>query len=296
MFSGLVAFPLTPVRQEKIDERAFVGLLDRLVAARVDSICALGSTGSSPYLTRAERARATQVTLERAGDIPVIVGVGALATRDVLTLTEDAQKAGVKAVLLAPVSYHKLTADEVYGLYETVAHNLSVPLIVYDNPFVAHFEFSDELHGRIAQLPNVVAAKVPAIEGSLDTIKARMQSLRQLVPENVSIGSSGDPAAARWMLAGCDAWYSVIGGLFPDVAQQIIRAARAGDVQETERLSQRLAPIWELMNKFSHVRVVAAAAELRGLVERPSLLGPVRALEGPARSALAMALDELELA
>ena len=57
MLRGLSAFPLTPVGRDGVDDVAFVRLIDRLVAAGVDSIGALGSTGSYMYLDRAERAR-----------------------------------------------------------------------------------------------------------------------------------------------------------------------------------------------------------------------------------------------
>lgn len=93
MFSGLSAFPLTPMNEDRIDEAAFVGLLERLNAAGVDSIGALGSTGSYAYLTREERARVAKIAVEHAGNTPVIVGIGALRTRDVLNLADDAQKA-----------------------------------------------------------------------------------------------------------------------------------------------------------------------------------------------------------
>ena len=52
MLSGLSAFPLTPLRDDAVDEAAFVGLVERLVDAGVDSIAALGSTGSYLYLDR----------------------------------------------------------------------------------------------------------------------------------------------------------------------------------------------------------------------------------------------------
>lgn len=57
MFSGLSAFPLTPLNETAIDEAAFVRLVERLAVSGVDSICALGSTGSYAYLSRTERAR-----------------------------------------------------------------------------------------------------------------------------------------------------------------------------------------------------------------------------------------------
>ncbi|CDG90050.1 conserved hypothetical protein [Xenorhabdus bovienii str. feltiae Florida] len=128
MFSGLSAFPLTPTNENGIDEAAFVRLIERLVVANVDSIGALGSTGNYAYFTLAERLRVTQLAVQHAGNTPVIIGIGALRTRDVLDLAEGAQTAGASAVLLAPISYQRLSADEVSGLYETVTRNLSVPL------------------------------------------------------------------------------------------------------------------------------------------------------------------------
>ncbi|WP_308470687.1 MULTISPECIES: hypothetical protein [unclassified Rathayibacter] len=48
MLTGLSAFPLTPLRDDSIDERSFAALVERLARAGVDSIGALGSTGSAP--------------------------------------------------------------------------------------------------------------------------------------------------------------------------------------------------------------------------------------------------------
>ena len=295
MFSGLSAFPLTPMDESGLDETAYIRLIERLATAGVDSIGALGSTGSYAYLTHAERLRTAQLAVKHAGDVPVIVGIGALRTRDVQALAEQAQKAGASAVLLAPVSYQKLTADEVFGLYEAVTRDLSVPLCVYDNPYTTHFEFSDELHGRIAQLPNVGSIKIPAVPADLDAARARVDRLRALIPVNVTIGVSGDASAVTGLNAGCDAWYSVIGGLLPDLAVAITRAAQAGNWQEAARLSEKLRPLWTLFGNHGSLRVVAAMAELLNLVSRPCLPLPLKALEGNDRKIVATLLKELEL-
>ncbi|MGF6515794.1 4-hydroxy-tetrahydrodipicolinate synthase [Pseudomonas sp. BT76 TE3572] len=295
MFSGLSAFPLTPMDESGLDETAYIRLIERLATAGIDSIGALGSTGSYAYLTHAERLRTAQLAVKHAGDVPVIVGIGALRTRDVQALAEQAQKAGASAVLLAPVSYQKLTADEVFGLYEAVTRDLSVPLCVYDNPYTTHFEFSDELHGRIAQLPNVGSIKIPAVPADLDAARARVDRLRALIPVNVTIGVSGDASAVTGLNAGCDAWYSVIGGLLPDLAVAITRAAQAGNWQEAARLSEKLRPLWTLFGNHGSLRVVAAMAELLNVVSRPCLPLPLKALEGNDRKIVATLLKELEL-
>lgn len=295
MFTGLSAFPLTPMTETGIDEPAFIRLITRLADSGVDSIGALGSTGSYAYLTRAERLRAAQLAVSHAGDIPVMVSIGALSTRDVLLLAEDAQNAGVSAVLLASMSYQKLTADEVFSHFETVTRNLSVPLCVYDNPGATHFEFSDELHGRIAHLPNVASIKIPGVPADPVAATARVARLRALIPAHVTIGVSGDAFAATGLNAGCDAWYSVIGGLFPKTALAITRAARAGQAQQASDLSEHLRPIWTLFGRYGGQRVIAAAAELMGLVEAPCLLLPVKPLSGADRNQLAQLLTELKL-
>lgn len=297
MFSGLAAFPLTPISDNRVDDPAFAALVRRLADARVDAIGALGSTGSYVYLNRDERSRVARLAVDNADGTPVIVGIGAVATRDVLAHADDAQQAGASALLLAPVSYHRLRPDEVFDLYKTVAHNISVPLCVYDNPGTTAFEFTDELHGRIAELPNVRSIKVPGLPAAADAAAERIAHLRALLPAQVSIGISGDRHAALALSAGCALWYSVIGGLFPRTALAITRAAQQGRADEAAALTRRLGPMWELAAKYGgSVRVIAAAAELEGLVRRPCLPLPLQAIDGHDRERLARVISELELA
>ncbi|WP_254275715.1 dihydrodipicolinate synthase family protein [Halomonas sp. 3H] len=296
MLTGLSAFPLTPMNESAIDEAAFSRLVERLVAADVDSIGALGSTGNYAYLSPAERGRIARLAVAHAGDVPVIVGISALRTRDVLALAEDAQAAGASAVLLAPMSYQPLADEEVFGLFEAVTARLSVPLCVYDNPGTTRFQFSDELHGRIAALPGVASIKIPGVPDEPAAARERVARLRALIPPEVTIGVSGDAFAATGLNAGCDAWYSVIGGLFPETALAITRAARAGRQEEATALSQRLEPLWALFRRHGgSLRVVATAAELLGLAETPSLPLPLRTLEGQDRQQLAAVLETLAL-
>ena len=105
MFAGLSAFPLTPMDERGIDEAAFVRLVARLAETGVDSIGALGSTGHYAYLQREERSRVARLAVSAAGGTPIMLGVGAVRTKHVLELAEDAQDAGAAALLLAPLSY-----------------------------------------------------------------------------------------------------------------------------------------------------------------------------------------------
>lgn len=295
MFSGLSAFPLTPLRDDQVDLAAYSRLIERLVEARVDSIGALGSTGSYAYLDRKERRAVVGTTVERAAGIPVIAGIGALRTSQVLALAEDAQQAGADAVLLAPVSYQALTQDDVAGLYEDVTAELSVPLVLYDNPGTTHFTFSLDLYAHIAQLPHVSAIKIPPITGGAEAARERVQAIRAVIPEHVRIGISGDGVAATGLLAGCDAWFTAVGGTIPSAVSSIARPALEGRADAALAATERLTPLWELVTEFGSLRVSAVLAEHLGLVAAPCLPRPLRGLRGAERERVLAVADQLGL-
>ncbi|GGG68829.1 dihydrodipicolinate synthase family protein [Kocuria dechangensis] len=293
MLEGLCAFPLTPVSEEGVDEAALTGLVARLTAAEVDSIGVLGSTGIYPYLDRTERSTVLEVAVAAAAGTPVIAGIGALRTREVLAYAQDAQTAGAAGLLLAPVSYHRLSEEEVYGLYRDVASAVSVPVIVYDNPGTTGFAFTDELYTRLAQLPKITGIKIPPPAAE---VAHRVTALRSVLPGSVSVGISGDWVAAEALLAGADCWYSVIGGVFPATAQAIVDAATAGHREHAQALSQALEPIWALFRQHGSLRVVAAIAETFGWVQPPSLPRPLLGLSAQGRTELEAALQATGLA
>jgi 4-hydroxy-tetrahydrodipicolinate synthase len=294
-FTGLSAFPLTPLHDDVLDETAYARLVARLAGSGVDSITALGSTGSYAYLTAEERARAARIAVDNAGDTPVLVGIGALRTSQVQSLADDAQTAGAAGVLLAPMTYQAHTDEDVFGLYEDVTRNLSVPLVVYDNPVTTHFTFSIELYGRIAELPNVASIKIPGVPGDPAEAAERVRVIRRHIPEHVTVGVSGDAAAAAGLNAGCDAWYSVVAGTLPAPALTITRASQAGGHAAALAESDRLAPLWALFGRYGSLRVIAAIAEHHGLVRRSSLPLPIRGLDDRARHELTEVVDRLGL-
>lgn len=282
MFYGLSAFPLTPLKEGKFDQPAFTRLLTPLVEAGVDSLGVLGSTGSYAYLTVAERTQITRCAVAHANGIPVMVSIGALRLDDILRLADEAQAAGVAGVLMAPVSYQRLTADEAFSLYERVTRQLSVPLCVYDNPATTGFEFSSELLYAVAALPNIGSVKFGRVPEDVAQVRARL-------PQGVTMGISGDWQAASALQAGFDVWYSVVGGLFPQTAMAIVRAQDSAP-------SDRLEPLWALFRQYGSLRVMAAAAEMTGKVTAPALPFPLQALSGQPRQRLAAIIDELALA
>ena len=267
MFRGLSAFPITPADPcGHVDTAAVVRLVECLAAAKVDSIGLLGSTGTYAYLTRAERRRAVEAAAGYLGGrVPLIVGVGALRTDEAQDLARDAKAAGADGLLLAPVSYTPLTEDEVFEHFVAVARATDLPLCIYNNPGTTHFTFSDALVARLAKVPGITAVKNPAPPPA--EARARHEALRAKIPDTFAIGYSGDWNAPDAVLAGGDAWYSVVGGLLPVPTLKLLRAAQAGDADEVARWNAQFQPLWDLFKELSSLRVMYAAADILGLCQ-----------------------------
>ncbi|HKM98220.1 MAG TPA: dihydrodipicolinate synthase family protein [Buttiauxella sp.] len=294
MFKGLSAFPLTPLVSGEIEEKSFISLIENLASAGVNSIGALGSTGSYAYLTREQRYRATKLAVSAAADIPVMTSIGHVSTEEVLRLAEDAQKAGVSGVLLAPLSYQKLSSDEVFRLFERVTTQLSVPLCIYDNAATTGFEFTDELLVALSYLNNVGSIKLSDFPVDPSAAQKRVSSLKNRVSEGVTIGISGDAQSAAGLIAGCDVWYSVLGGLFPHYSLRLTQAALRGDESQTHQLNMALEPLWVFYRRHGSLRVIAAVAEIMGTVSAPCLPFPLQSLVGKERVSLEEALEKLQ--
>lgn len=262
IFTGLSAFPITPMTASgEVITEDLAGLVRRIEAGGADSVGLLGSTGTYMFLTREERRRAVAAAVGATASIPVIVGVGAMRTDEACALARDAASEGAAGLLLAPVSYTPLEEAEVFAHFEAVASATTLPLCIYSNPGTTRFTFSPELVARLARVPGIAAIKLPLPAGDLATDLA---AFRAAAPE-LSIGYSGDWGCKAALLAGCDGWFSVAGGLFPEAVSALARAAMAGDRDEADRRDAAFAPLWDLFRTHGSLRIVYAAARMMGL-------------------------------
>jgi 4-hydroxy-tetrahydrodipicolinate synthase len=238
-------------------------LIRRLVKAQVDSVGLLGSTGTALYLSRDARRDAVETAVAEAGGaLPVMVGVGALTTREVVLLARDAAVAGADALLLAPVSYTPLHEDEVYRHFATVADSVDLPICVYNNPGTTHFTIGPGLTARLSRVARIVAVKNPAPEADP---AGELEILRGQVAAGFSVGVAVDWRATACLLAGADAWYSVLAGTLPELCRPIMQAVHRGDAAGAQSLHEGLRPFWALFQRHTSLRVMYAIANRLGL-------------------------------
>ncbi|HBQ81102.1 MAG TPA: dihydrodipicolinate synthase family protein [Erwinia persicina] len=290
-FKGLSAFPITPTDAAGVvDIPALEKVLLRLKQAGVDSVGLPGSTGLYAYLSRDQKRRAIEAAVACLGpDIPVIASAGALRTDEACLLAQDAESAGAKGILLAPVSYTPLGEEEVFQHYASVAGATGLPVCVYNNPGTTHFTFTHRLLQRLGTLKQIRAVKQPGQSGIGEQ---DVTALRDLFPAEFAVGYSGDWFAAGALLGGGDVWFSVVGGLLPQPALALTRAAQAGEAERVAELNQQFEPLWQLFQSLSSLRVMYAAADILGICQ-PVLPRPLLGLDSAERRRVEQVLKDM---
>jgi len=274
IFSGLSAFPVTPAdSQGKVDCDHLGRLVEKLAATKVSSIGVLGSTGCFMYLSPDQRKRALETAIQAAGNTPVVASVGAMRTSDVCKLAQHAERAGAQGLLIAPVSYLPLTEADATSLFQDVANSTGLPICFYNNPGTTHFSLSENLLLQLAQNRIIAAVKNPP-PADLDFV-SQMARLSAGVPDDFSLGYSGDSKIANALKASCNSWYSVVAGTLPDISVKLWEAR--ADHHTLQQIDEALAPLWTVFDAYGSIRVMYEATGMLGLgsVQLPKPLLPL---------------------
>lgn len=273
------AYPLTPMREDRVDEPALTRMLEHLSTSDVAGVTVLGSTGNFAYLDRDQRRHIVEIAASTCTK-PLTAGVSAVSTRAAIEHATDAQAAGADALLLAPVSYQRLTTAEVIQHYVDVATSTDLPITVYDNPTTTGFVFDVTTYQALAEIPAVRGFKTPAATNPRHTL----DELRRALPDGTVIGTSGDATAPAHLAEGFDVWHSVIAGCFPEVATELLKNPAAVTAFE---------PLWQANVRYGSLRVLATLAEMLELTAPNCLPRPLQTVDARGREQLSPVLSLL---
>lgn len=270
---GIIAYPVTPFTADGagIDTDKLAALVDRLVGAGVHAIAPLGSTGESAYLTEPEFDAVVDTTVAAvAGRVPVVVGASDLTTANTVRRARHAQRAGADALMILPVSYWKLTDQEIVTHYAAVAAAVDLPIMAYNNPATSGIDMAPELLVRMfTEIDNVTMVK----ESTGDL--SRMLRLAELTGGALSFYNGSNPLALQALTAGAAGWCTAAPNLRPQPCLDLYAAVRAGDTAAAQAIYDDLAPLLRFIVDGGLPTTVKAGLDLlgRGVGDpRPPLL------------------------
>jgi 4-hydroxy-tetrahydrodipicolinate synthase len=152
---------VTPFDEDgEVDLDALRRLIDFHVEFGSNGVLLLGSTGEPILLTKDERRRIVEASVDHAnGRLPIMCGVSAPSTRETIENARHARDAGVEVGLMVQPPYVKPTQAAVYNYFKDVADEVDLPLVIYNNPDRCVVNVEPETVARLAQHPNFVAIK-----------------------------------------------------------------------------------------------------------------------------------------
>lgn len=259
-FKGIIAYPITPFdNNEQVDIPLFKKLLERLVVAGSHGIAPLGSTGVLPYLSDSEKEAVTEATIQQvANRVPTLVGVSNLTTERTIYHAKFAEKAGATAVMIIPMSYWKLTDDEIVKHYDAVASKISIPIMAYNNPATGGVDMSPALLKRLLEIPNITMIK----ESTGDV--QRMHYLKRELGEDVAFYNGSNPLALAAFAAGATGWCTAAPNLIPELNIQLYNAVKENDFTAAQDVFYKQVDLLKFIVAKGLPRAIKAGLNLLG--------------------------------
>jgi 4-hydroxy-tetrahydrodipicolinate synthase len=239
---GSIPALITPMKDGKVDEAAFRGLVNWQIAEGSSGLVPCGTTGESPTLSHEEHMRVVEICVEEArGRVPVIAGAGSNATDEAIALTRHAKQVGCDAVLSVTGYYNKPTQEGQYRHFMAIADAVDIPILLYNIPGRAIVEITVETMARLARHRNIIGVK--------DATANLMRPSR----ERIAIGkdwlliSGEDGTAMGYNAHGGSGCISVTANVAPRLCAEFQAASLAGDFAKAREYQDRLMPLHDAM-------------------------------------------------
>lgn len=257
-FAGVSVAITTPLKEGEVDYDLFGEQIEFQVAAGVNCLCPVGTTGESPTLSHPEHEKVIAFVVEKVGGrIKVMPGTGSNSTAEALRLTKFAEQAGADAALQVAPYYNKPTQRGFYEHFKCLAEETGLPQCIYNIPGRTGKNIEPETIVRLAELENI--AMVKEATGSLD------QASQIVNATNLTVLSGDDSLTLPLMAVGARGIVSVVSNLVPRDMLALVAAVEAGDWVKAREWHHKLFPLCrDMLGLATNPIPVKAAMQMLG--------------------------------
>lgn len=256
LFSGVCTALVTPFLDGKVNYPMMKMLLKRQMDAGVKAVVICGTTGESPTLTDQEKIELFRQCKDYAGDdCLIIAGTGSNSTAHAIDLSQKAEEAGADAVLVVSPYYNKATPDGLFAHYLSIAHSISIPVILYNVPSRTGVDIPVSVYKRLSRVPNIVGVK----EASTDITK--ITKILEACGADFAVWTGNDDQTVPVMSLGGKGVISVVSNICPGEMIAMTTAAENEDYVSASHMQQSLQSLIDLM--FCEVNPIPVKAAMK---------------------------------
>ena len=256
LFTGVCTALVTPFLNGKVNYPLMEQLLLRQIEAGIPAVVLSGTTGESPTLSDDEKFNLFKRAKEFVGDrCLIIAGTGTNSTEHAISMSVSAEEAGADALLIVSPYYNKGNPEGLFAHYMTIAHSVTLPIIIYNVPSRTGVDIPISVYKRLSVLPNIAGVK----EASNDIKK--ILTIRTVCGEEFPVWTGNDDQIVPAMALGGQGVISVISNIYPKETLDLTDAALKGDYKTASLLQCQLYPLTELL--FSEVNPIPVKYAMR---------------------------------
>eukprot|EP00026_Physarum_polycephalum_P010521 Phypoly_transcript_10686.p1 GENE.Phypoly_transcript_10686~~Phypoly_transcript_10686.p1 ORF type:complete len:299 (+),score=64.02 Phypoly_transcript_10686:334-1230(+) len=245
-FKGIWPALLTPFLEgsQGVDLEAVDKLIDYLVSEGASGFYVCGSTGEGLLMSVDERKDTTARVVKRLKDtkkdIPVMVHVGALATRDAVTLSTHAKEVGAHAVSAIPPIFFDYNLTAIKEYYRAIAAACApLPLFIYNIPSKTNFNITPAMVKEMAE-------EIPNLKG-IKWTSMNLYEMRQIVEMGLTVFSGPDEMCLQALTMGAigaiGSTYNVLMKHYAKLYDAFI-AGNYKEAQELQYVANRVIKLW----------------------------------------------------
>ena len=255
LFTGAATALVTPFLDGAVNYPLFEQLLRRQVDAGIEAVVIAGTTGESPTLSDEEKLELFRRAKDYVGDAcKIIAGTGSNSTVHTMELSMAAENCGVDGLLVVSPYYNKATTEGLFAHFASVAHSVSIPIILYNVPSRTGVDIPVEIYRRLSQISNIAGTK----EASTDVSK--VTKILHACGPDFSVWTGNDDLITPVMSLGGKGVISVLSNILPVQTQAMAKAALDGDFDTASSLQIELQPLIELL--FCEVNPIPVKAAM----------------------------------
>jgi len=250
--------PMTPA--EEVDLPKLEALVEYLIGAGVHGLIPLGSTGEFYALTAKERHDVlTTVIGTAAGRVPVVAGVNAGATREVVQYSREAEALGAAGVMVAPPYYSLPHPDELLEHVRLVDRAIGIPILLYNYPGRTGVDMKPDDLERLAELKNVRYVK----ESTGET--ARISEIIRRCGDRLQVFCGCDSVVLESFVLGAVGWVAGIANICAEEHVRLYALLQGKDYASAREYFFHLQPLLSTIeNSGKYTQLVKAGAGMAG--------------------------------
>lgn len=297
-FRGVITPVITALDSSgDLDPHAQAQVIERQLGAGVHGIFVAGTTGEGAFLSSARLRRLVELAVAQvAGRVPVLAGVLAPGTDQVIALAREAAGAGADGLVVTTPFYVASSPAELVRHFRRAAAAVDLPVLAYSIPPMTHQQLP------LAVVESLFAGDVVVgLKDSGHDLDATLGAVALGSVYGKVVLPGYEPHALAALEAGADGIVTSVANVDPArfvalwdaVRSSELAAARALQAQVTRLAESFSTPTDELGATSSLIAGIKAACQLLGVVPGRAVLGPLAELPASELDACSARLEAL---